>query len=60
MGKQMEETRKGFMEGDFGGDRLDLLVTAELLDEAGIDPVDEIEIPFFLECIFQSTASLPV
>ncbi len=44
MGKQMEETRKGFMEGDFGGDRLDLLVTAELLDEAGIDPVDEIEI----------------
>lgn len=44
MGKQMEETRKGFMEGDFGGDRLDLLITADLLKEAGIDPVDEIEI----------------
>ena len=44
MGKQMEETRKGFMEGDFGGDRLDLLITADLLEEAGIDPVDEIEI----------------
>ena len=44
MGKQMEETRKGFMEGDLGGDRLDLLITADLLEEAGIDPVDEIEI----------------
>lgn len=44
MGKQMEETRKGFMEEDFGGDRLDLLVTADLLDEAGIDPADTIEI----------------
>lgn len=43
MNGQMEETRNGFMEGDFGGDRLDLLVTAELLDEAGIDPEDEIE-----------------
>ena len=32
------------MEGDFGGDRLDLLITADLLEEAGIDPVDEIEI----------------
>ena len=42
--KMEEEIRKGFAEEDCGGEMLDLLVTAELLDEAGIDPVDEIEI----------------
>lgn len=44
MDKKMEEIRKGFMEEDCCGDGLDLLITADLLEEAGIDPVDEIEI----------------
>ncbi len=44
MDKKMEEIRKGFMEEDCCGDGLDLLITADLLKEAGIDPVDEIEI----------------
>ena len=39
-----EEIRKGFAEEDCGGEMLDLLITADLLDEAGIDPADTIEI----------------
>lgn len=42
--KMEEEIRKGFTEEDCGGEMLDLLVTADLLDEAGIDPADTIEI----------------
>ena len=42
--KMEEEIRKGFAEEDCGGEMLDLLVTADLLDEAGIDPADTIEI----------------
>lgn len=45
MNRKMEEKiRKGFAEEDCGGEMLDLLVTADLLDEAGIDPADTIEI----------------
>ncbi len=42
--KMEEEIRKGFAEEDCGGEMLDLLITADLLDEAGIDPADTIEI----------------
>ena len=42
--KMEEEIRKGFAEEDCRGEMLDLLVTADLLDEAGIDPTDTIEI----------------
>ena len=42
--KMEEEIRKGFAEEDCRGEMLDLLVTADLLDEAGIYPKDTIEI----------------
>ena len=42
--KMEEEIRKGFVEADYRDGLLDLLVTTELMDEAGIDPTDTIEI----------------
>ena len=50
--KMEEEIRKGFAEEDCGGEMLDLLVTADLLDEAGIDPTDTIEILCTVGAVF--------
>lgn len=44
MNRKMEEIRKGFAEEGCRDEMLDLLVTADLLDEAGIDPTDTVEI----------------
>lgn len=44
MDKKVEETRKSFMEENCCEDVLDVLISADLLEEAGIDPVNEIEV----------------
>ena len=44
MDKKVEETRKSFMGENCCEDVLDVLISADLLEEAGIDPVDEIEV----------------